>query len=290
MKQKLSSPLFRFVLGVFLGSIIILGAVAAYLYSATPQFVLNAKSAHLHIRLQVLVEGNRVDFSQAQYQTDSVVDVCSEALTREPVHFHDNKDQILHIHWAAVRGGDVLKHYGWNLYGGLGGVLDGVHGFSLGTKELLIPIHGKSLPARPVDAQYYIYTGTAAEYKRRDLQDFLSKDLESFLANSSTTASADVSQSDNFLSGLIRSVGAHVTKSDPNKEPNPANEINQPPLPLAALQTQQSEEARRQATLEKANDFRGNVVIFVQKTEPTEEQIKARFEDLEPFTTSSCSA
>ena len=172
----------RAVLGIVGAFVVATALWLAYAYAVSPEPIRHPASDHLHLRLQVINNGRPVNFADAKFQT-SDAGVCTVALTADPIHFHDGKDQFAHIHWAKITGGLLLKDYGWNFIGGpdvtLGYKLSG--GFKLPQR---VPIHGQALPAPSKDAKYYVYTGDAAAYRQRSWSDFLQQDLATFMAGS----------------------------------------------------------------------------------------------------------
>jgi hypothetical protein len=139
----------------------------------------------------------------------------------------------VHIHWAGITGGILLKDYGWNLIGGPSGTLG--YKFSGFKMPVAVPIHGHALPLDSTGDHYYVYTGIAGNFHQRNWTDFMHQDLKSFFA------------------------GTPVLASDSEKGPA------------------------------QLNDVVGNAVIFVQKIPPSNDQVKARFQHLNPLPTSSCS-
>lgn len=173
-------------LGALLG---LVGVMVAVLYFISPASIRYPQSTHYHFRLQVISNGQPVDFSGSSFQTPLGTDSCSIALTGQPVHFHDNLDQFVHIHWAGLTGGLVLKDYGWNFLNGP----DNTLGFRFDhlPQIVSVPIHGRALPKPPADAQYYIYTGDQDSYQERKWDDFLRQDLRDFFAGKSTAILRD---------------------------------------------------------------------------------------------------
>src|SRR5476649_1937919 len=108
----------RWILGILITALVATAIWYAYAYAVTPQSIRTPSHAHYHFRMQIIVGGTPVNFSDAKYQTILGQDICTAALTKEPVHFHDKLDQFVHIHWDHLTGGIVLKDYGWNLIGG----------------------------------------------------------------------------------------------------------------------------------------------------------------------------
>ena len=112
---------------------------------------------HYHFRMQILVNGKAENFAGPAYQMEYAKDQCSTDLSDQPIHFHDHKDQIVHIHWEGMTGGLVMKNYGWNYIGGR----DNALGWRLEklTHPVKVPIHGKVLPAVPEGSSFFIYSG-----------------------------------------------------------------------------------------------------------------------------------
>ncbi len=222
---------------------------AAYAYAATPLAIRNPKPDHLHFRIQVLVNGTAVNFSDSKFQIDYNKDFCSAALTKEPFHFHDGRDQFAHVHWKGMTGGEFLKSYGWNFVGGLKGLLG--YQILVWNKIVPAPIHGNALPKLPANTSFYVYTGDEAAYQEKSWQDFLHQPLENFFGHSS-----NLSVMQNLWSWLVPTASAHGDSADEE--------------------------------LTEINNLVGNVVIFVQKDRPTDAQVKDRFNQLVPLTDSVC--
>jgi hypothetical protein len=181
--KKTSSKKLELVLGVLIGLILVLGLGGYALeYGLSPASIREPKHIHFHFRMILLNSGKAVEFGQAAFQTDFNKDVCSAALTKQPIHFHDNLSQYGHIHWAGMSGGLILKNYGWNLIGGIPSTLG--YRFDEGILPVRVPIHGNALPTRPAGAQYYIYSGTATSHTKRRSTDFLNQPLDTFLRSS----------------------------------------------------------------------------------------------------------
>ena len=226
--------------------------------------------AHHHFRLQLVVEGESVDFSQEQFQEPYTAGICSGDLTETPIHFHDNKDQFVHIHWDKITGGQVLKYYGLNLIGGPDETID-----YRPTEEIeptTVPIKDKLLPEPSPEVQYWVYVGDETEYRAREAEEFLREDLEEFFGVKSQIT-------------INRETMAEEEEEDYNYQPFRVR---------AAAQTRgmdHSMDTGEETTEEELKDLHnllGNVVIFAQEAEPTPEQITARFDDLVPLEKSSC--
>ena len=231
------------------------GALVGYLYSSTPDIIRHPSQEHYHFRMQILVDGKPENFAAAKYQEGYSKDSCTVALTSHPVHFHDSKDQIVHIHWEGMTGGLVLKYYGWNYVGGLTGSLG--FRFDKLPKLINVPIYGKVLPPAPTQDHFYVYSGDQNSYKERPFKDFVNQDLERFFGKTST-----------FPAHHFRSSASNWL------------------FPTAYAQSASHDATDTQLT--QLNNLIGNVVIFVQKNKPTDAQVKDRFNHLEPLSASVC--
>jgi hypothetical protein len=177
----------RWVVGSVVGIVVLGGGVIAAAYFTTPAALRRPANGHFHFRLQVVVDAKPVNFADDKYQTEFNADICTAALTKQPVHFHDKLDQFVHIHWANISGGIVLKNYGWNLIGGATKTLG--YRFDQLPKIVRVPIHGQNLPTPEVGDHYYIYTGDDTAYQQRDWQQFLHADVRDFFAGKQVQAS-----------------------------------------------------------------------------------------------------
>lgn len=236
---------------------------AGFVYAASPAAIREPKLEHYHFRMQILVNGKAENFGSKAYQTGYSKDQCNADLPEQPIHFHDNKDQFVHIHWNGMTGGMVMKYYGWNFIGGLPNAL----GYKLDqlTNPEKVTIHGDYLPAIPKDAKFYVYTGDEKGYEERSFEDWKTQDLEKFFGNPSNFPGNDTSDTQSLLDNLFPKASAH------GSEEEHANETET--------------EAER---LTRLNNLIGNVVIFVQKDRPTDQQVKDRFNQLLPLSDSTC--
>lgn len=250
--------LLRIALVVIGTALVLSGLFALYAYTATPGIIRKPTFQHYHFRMQILVDGKPVNFAEKEFQTETAKDVCSAQLTKQPIHFHDAKDQIVHIHWDGMTGGLVLKYYGWNYYGGLHGTL----GFRFDSfpKLINVPIHGNTLPAVPPGDTFYVFTGDAGHYRERTFNDFVHKDLEDFFGKKSNLPS---SENTGFLGVLFPKAYAHEAE-------------------IASGGNVSDQE------LQRLNNLIGNVVIFVQKDHPSVQNVQDRFHKLAPLPLSTC--
>lgn len=239
---------------------------AGYIYASSPTVIRNPKLEHYHFRMQILVNGKAENFAEDKYQQDYAKDQCNANLPEQPIHFHDGKDQFTHIHWEGMTGGMVMKYYGWNYIGGINKAL-GYKLDDLGDIQK-VNTHGNFLPAVPDDAQFYIYAGDENGYQEKSFDDWKNQDLEQFFGTTSNFPAHEQNKQSGLLDRVFPKASAHGGEDDGNDgEPG---------------------EETEQDKLTRINNLVGNVVIFVQKDKPTDQQIKDRFNDLEPLTDSTC--
>lgn len=244
-------------------------AYGGYVYASSPSVIRNSKPEHYHFRMQVLVDGQAESFAGSKYQQDYNKDQCSADLPEQPIHVHDDKDQFTHIHWEGMTGGMVMKYYGWNYIGGMSDTL-GYNLDDLGDIKK-VKTHGNYLPQLPDDAKFYVYTGDEKSYKARDFNDWKNQDLEEFFGVTSNSPAHEINKNGGEQANLIDTLFPTVYADGAATHNDAAN-------------GSESEEEK----LTRINNLLGNVVIFAQKDAPTDEQIKARFSNLEPLSDSTC--
>jgi len=146
-------------------ALVVAGALGWYgwAWAASPQSIRHPVKDHYHFRMQVIVDGLSINFADSKYQTPVGSDICTAAITKQPFHFHDNLDQFVHVHWAGMTGGLLMKNYGWNQVGGPMGLLG--YNFESLLKFHAVPVHQGSLPAPAKGDHYYIYTGTDESFQ-----------------------------------------------------------------------------------------------------------------------------
>lgn len=291
--------------------VLLIGAVTGYMYASSPVAIRQPLLEHYHFRMQVLVDGKAEKFGDAKYQTGYSKDNCNVALPNMPIHFHDSKDQFVHIHWEGTTGGQVLKYYGWNFIGGINGSL----GYRFDTFPRLhnVAIHGKVLPNIPDADKLYVYTGDTAGYKARTIDEFTGQDLEKFFGVTSNFPAHKLNQEkrktsllDNlkqwaFPTANALSSGDAAVPGSPTpttRSDSSSTDTGAPKVDNSLLHTDSSTTAptadmghgsmHSAEELKHINNLLGNVVIFVQKDKPTDQQIKDRFNKLLPLTDSVC--
>jgi hypothetical protein len=253
-----------------IGAVVAAGLVLAagtygYLYISTPAHIRHPQFEHYHFRTQLIVDGQPVDFSSGEFQQEYDASNCSIEVGGHPIDFHDRNKQMAHVHWDGMRGGEFLKYFGWNMIGGSDNSLG--QRYDSGMMRMhRVGIYGGSLPDIPRGANFYIYTGDENGYEQKSWDDFLNQDLEDFFGKqSSVNSSGQTSFSPG--SWLLPKVSAHGGVMDEHER---------------------EETGKNQEELARINNLIGNVVIFVQANEPSDEQIKARFANLVPLDDSVC--
>jgi hypothetical protein len=253
-KTSQSGPSYKKLLSLIVSilALLVIGVVAyvAYLYFASPSVIRNPYLQHYHFRSQIIVDGVAQNFADAKYQTPESNVSCDAALPAEPIHFHDNKNQITHVHWDGMTGGLFLKDYGLNYIGGIDNALG--YRFDHLPHLVKVPTHGHLLPTPAAGDNFYVYSGNQTSYRARSFNDFLHQDFETFFGKTSNL-----------------------------KSTKPTSMLNSIFPKAYAAQLDQEQ-------LTFLNNLIGNVVIFVQKQKPTDAQIKDRFSHLEPLSESVC--
>ena len=243
------------------GLIVLAGGFYGLVYASTPAHIRQPTNQHYHFRAQIVVDSKSVDFSKDEFQEKYDATTCSAEVGGVPIDFHDKTDQLAHVHWNGMTGGEFLKYYGWNYIGGNNGVLG--QRYDAGIVPTNVEIYGKLLPNVPEKANFYVYAGDASSYQQKSWNDFLQQDMEVFFNKKSSIGHND-EVSFNVLDWIFPKAYAHGGVVD--------------------------EHATNKSTkeLEQINNLIGNVVIFVQQDKPSDAQIKAKFNNLVPLHESTC--
>jgi hypothetical protein len=239
---------------------------------------------HAHFRMQYIYRGKAENFADTKYQTPYEKGLCDANLSKEPMHLHDNKDQVVHLHWAKVTGGQILKNYGLNLIGGQDDKL-GYQLYELTKFNVTpIPIFGKALPQPESNDKLWIYSGEKDNFKTRSIEEFKNQDMETFFGTVSQERLDQEKYGEKISFFKPVKVSAHGESSEHAKElvVNSTAQNGETGSPLQNNQNKTEEE------LKEINNLLGNVVIFVQATEPTQDQVKRQFDVLEPLSLSTC--
>jgi hypothetical protein len=236
---------------------------------------------HAHFRMQYVYHGKMENFADAKYQTPYDKGQCDASLAKEPIHLHDNKNQVVHFHWARITGGQVLKNYGLNLIGGQDDKL-GYQLYELTKFKITpIPIFGKVLPQPENADKIWVYSGEKDNFNTRTLEEFKNQDMEKFFDSTSQERLDQEKYGDKI--SLFNSVKAFAHGEDLDQHEKIANNTTAISSSTSSIVAPKTEEE-----LKQINNLLGNVVIFVQLNEPTQDQVKKQFDMLEPLSPSTC--
>ncbi len=257
-------------IGLLAATVLIFSAIGLYgsLYVFTAPSIRQPTFTHHHFRMQLIIDGEKVNFGEDRFQEPTPGgNVCNSGLTETPAHFHDNKDQIVHIHWGGITGGQVLKYYGLNLIGGNDDHLG--YQFEDAVYQKRININGRhfgDLQEEIIkrEKDLFVYKGDENSYIKVEPEEFLDKTLEDFFEADLPYQKHSHKPEKNLISLLSLPVTAHYHGQD------------------------EENEEYTQEELKELNHLIGNVVIFVQNQEPEESKIKKRFDNLEPLEQSIC--
>lgn len=260
--KKLKDFINKYKLSIVVAAVIIVTGLgyAGYVFAVSPGAIRNPQLEHAHIRMQLMVDGQEVNFGEDKFQESYEKGQCSANLSETPVHFHDNKNQFVHLHWKDISGGLVLKYYGWNMIGGA----DDILGYRLDTLPQIqrVKTFGSVLPDFPEDAKLWVYAGDETSYHERSAEEFLNQDFETFFGVESTVNSREVSLLDLLFPTALAHGNDHANENMSDEE--------------------------HAEMLARVQNLLGNVVIFAQKDQPSDQQIMARFDELEPLGDSVC--
>lgn len=208
------------------------------------------EKTHEHFRLQVAIDGEFEDFTTPEYQEQYEKGICSGLLTETPIHLHDDNGQMVHLHWDGVTGGQLLKYYGLNYIKG-GQELLGTRTDDTGAK-VDVPIRGEILPKPSEGSRMWVYVNDSSDdlgYVEYDNNGFLKTDIEKVLTGYSEEQSA--------------SVNDDTISTDTN------NEYTQKELSII-------------------NNVLGDIVVYVQQSEPTQEELTEAFKNFSQLEESVC--
>lgn len=261
--RKVSKKIAIYAASIVAALAVLAGGTYGYLYASTPEHIRKPTYQHYHFRTQILVDGKAVDFSKDEFQKETVASTtCSAAVGGIPIDFHDKMDQLTHVHWNGMTGGEFLKYFGWNFTGGNDETLG--RRYDAGVMPQSVKIYGKLLPALPDKASYFVYAGDKDSYQQKSWDDFLNQNLETFFGKKSNIGHSEEVTTNTVLDWLFPKAYAHGEVMDEHPS------------------------SKSEEELTRINNVIGNVVIFAQEKEPTKEQIKARFDNLVPLHDSTC--
>jgi hypothetical protein len=260
---KLNKKVAAYVFVTVAAVMVLVGGVYGYLYASIPEHIRKPTFQHYHFRSQILVDGKAVDFSKDEFQEETgTATTCNAAVGGVPMDFHDKMDQLAHVHWNGMTGGEFLKYFGWNFIGGSDELLG--RRYDAGVMPQSVKIYGKLLPSLPDKANFFVYVGDKNSYQQKSWNDFLNQNLETFFGKKSNIGHSDEVSSNTVLDWLFPKAYAHGEVMDEHPS------------------------IKSEEELTRINNVIGNVVIFTQEEEPTKEQVKARFDNLVPLHDSTC--
>jgi hypothetical protein len=285
------------ILSILILILLIPTLIVAGLFFFTPSSMRFPEFDHSHFRMQYIFQGQAEDFGSPRYQVEYIKDACTGELPQQPIHFHDNRNQFVHLHWQKITGGQVLKFYGLNKID----FIDKYMGLRI--DDILkgqfnpIPTHSNALPKPKDGDQFYVYTGKKSDFRKRDINDFVSQDLEKFFGVDSSirkTLEEEKKTKINFLelSAKAHSGVEHTNKTEAEKHDEEVKESEKLKAEVNARNNQVTQNAtpapKTEEELKDINNLLGDILIFVQKEAPTDDQINARFDAMEPLTPSTC--
>lgn len=260
---KLNKKVAAYVFVTVAAVMVLVGGVYGYLYASILEHIRKPTFQHYHFRSQILVDGKAVDFSKDEFQEETgTATTCNAAVGGVPMDFHDKMDQLAHVHWNGMTGGEFLKYFGWNFIGGSDELLG--RRYDAGVMPQSVKIYGKLLPSLPDKANFFVYVGDKNSYQQKSWNDFLNQNLETFFGKKSNIGHSDEVSSNTVLDWLFPKAYAHGEVMDEHPS------------------------IKSEEELTRINNVIGNVVIFTQEEEPTKEQVKARFDNLVPLHDSTC--
>ena len=287
-------------------------SLIGFAFWITPSNFQAPKLDHSHIRMAYIFQGQAENFATPRYQLDYIKDVCGGGLSESPIHFHDNRDNLVHLHWQKVSGGQLLKFYGLNLIGGLDSYMGLKIDDILKAKFTPIPIHSVSLPKAKIE-NLFVYIKKDDQLIKKNTKDFLEQDLETFFGQNSQTRldfeevekqkEEDRKRKQSFwqnnfqIEAKAHNGVEHRTQSEAEKHEAEQKLIEKEKLELEkkntqaileALEKTKTQDKETQKELKAVNNLLGDVVIFAQEKEPSPEQVKARFDTLVPLSDSVC--
>jgi hypothetical protein len=101
--------LFALGIGLFVGALLILGIRFVNYKPDT------SKDVHYHANFAVFINGQREEFKGPQYYQEVAVCSLHGATPLARVHLHDNINNVIHVHAAAVTWADFFTNLGWGI-------------------------------------------------------------------------------------------------------------------------------------------------------------------------------
>jgi hypothetical protein len=299
--MTISNAIKFFLFRILLPLLILTILISASIFFWTPSNMRFPEFDHSHFRMQYIFQGQAEDFGTPRYQVEYSKDSCTGDLPEQAIHFHDNRNHFVHLHWQKVTGGQVLKFYGLNKIDYINQYMGIRIDDALKGKFNPIPTHSNALPKPKDGDQFYVYTGNSKEYKKRDINDFITQDLEKFFGvESSIRKTLEDDKKSKKVNWLEPTAQAHsgVEHADQTEAQKHDQEVAEQEKLKAEVEARNNNSKqvtqnsiplpKTEEELKDINNLLGDVIIFVQKEEPTPEQVKSRFDAMEPLSPSTC--
>jgi uncharacterized protein YneF (UPF0154 family) len=257
-KQVYFSDLWKFrrfkYVAIFLIILSILFGVAGFsfvTYFSRPYFN-NPVFTNYHLRLQLINNGQIVSISGQNDERTNEFKVCDLTLLNRPIYQNSFNSELFQVSWEGITGGEILKYYGLNLVGGFDDVLGYRVKKNFGV-EAIKPFQGNGISVSK-KSKVFAYFKRQDGYEKLDQLDFLFKDIE--LA---------------------------VKKSNIRLEREHAKTPGLFGIRVFAEEKPKIEQQEFESKLSLDYDLIGNIVVFFEESEPTEDRIIDRFNNFIPL-------
>lgn len=173
--KNLSAKLTGFIL--LLATIVV---IVVLFLSVSDNNITFPKTTHTHAMIKFYNNGSIYKTNLFNAMSPSDQTLCSGLITSEPIHFHDNVEDIIHLHWDNITGGQVLKYLGANYIGGFNNLM-GIRLDRL-NKYKITPIYTKDKALKPYPeslVKIYIKKVSSTNYEKVSLSDFIKLELSS---------------------------------------------------------------------------------------------------------------
>jgi hypothetical protein len=229
-----------------------MGLFAFTTFVSRPYFN-NPQFTNYHLRLQLVYDGQLIPFTNQNIQEINEFKVCDLSLLTKPIYQNSFNSELFQVNWEGITGGEILKYYGLNLVGGSDNTL-GYRFSGLSKPQAIETLKGISV--KPTKQQKtFVYQNRQDGYTKIDPLDFLFKDIEVVVKKSNIRLQREQSQPNNFF-GI--------------------KTLAQSEKPVVQQQEFES-------NLSLDYDLIGNVVVFVEDSEPSEDRIIDRFNNFIPL-------
>jgi hypothetical protein len=239
--------------------LVVVGIVGSLAFNYTsPKHITYPKNELLLARIDIYVDGESVNLNSTQ--TDFTQNACdAKDLKSHPISFYSGYKNLAFINWGNTTGRTVLKNYGFQNQGPFRGFL----GVRLDKFPQInpVPIESDIIKEPNIPYNIYVYTGNSTAFIKRNSDDFLAHNLKDFLFN-------------NLQSNSTFNLNTFAQDSSSSK-------------PII-LNNSLSEEIIVEDELKIDSKFGGNMLVFVQNSQPTNELVSAKFLDFSDSIQNPC--